>query len=100
MPLVLPKLIIDDTGAVDLEDMLHALGEGDEWIAIGTEDPDGFGESIAYCHPINAPLIVAACNQHADLLVLRDEVTKLLTSPYRTEGDRRTLNEAYAKVKP
>lgn len=30
------------------------------WLASGIADEEGFAESVAYCHPANAPLIAAA----------------------------------------
>lgn len=38
-----------------------AVDEGTprEWIAVGIEDENGYAESVAYCHPDNAPAIAA-----------------------------------------
>jgi hypothetical protein len=37
------------------------LGNPDRhWVAVGIADEDGFAESVAYCHPDNAPLISSA----------------------------------------
>lgn len=55
---------VDDGCHDDVENMRHQLLRGketeNEWIAVGLNDSDGYSESVAYCHPMNAPLIAAA----------------------------------------
>jgi len=101
MTTTLPKLVVDQDGCDTINNMIEQLGAQDSgWIAIGIEDADGYAESIAYCHEINAPLIVEACNQHADLIALRDAVA-VMQDPkhYQTIGDVMALEAAYEKVK-
>lgn len=48
----------------DTENMAYQLtddaGTSREWVAVGLHDEDGYAASVAYCHPMNAPLIAAA----------------------------------------
>jgi hypothetical protein len=62
----------DENCTDDVDNMVACLlagkGTAREWVAIGIEDADGYAESVAYCHPDNAPLIVRAWNAY-DVLV-------------------------------
>jgi hypothetical protein len=40
--------------------ILSDAGTDREWTAVGIADKDGYAESVAYCHPDNAPLVSAA----------------------------------------
>lgn len=61
-----PEPWVIDDGIDDPENMADELlrnaGEENEWIAIGIADEEGYAESVAYCHPNNAPRIVACIN--------------------------------------
>jgi hypothetical protein len=59
--------VVDD--GTDTRDNMAAclMDPACEWVAIGIEDGEGYAESVAYCHPNNAPFIVRACNSHEAL---------------------------------
>ena len=98
--IILPHLVVDELQIDTDSNRCQQLLEGEEWIAIGIEDADGYAESIAYCHPINAPLIVAACNEHTDLAALRDAVGRYLRAKglHEIEQTGNDLQTAYAKL--
>lgn len=73
---------IDKNGTDSVENMAEQIKKGD-WMAIGIEDREGYAESVAYCHPNNAALIVRAVNRDhvfeellevaSAILVIQDE---------------------------
>lgn len=71
-----------DDHPLDLSQVAHCLlaekGTPNEWVGVGPyfgpDDPDGEGqEHVAYCHPVNAPLMAAA----PDLLTLAEAVLSI-----------------------
>lgn len=60
------------------------------WVAVGIEDEDGYAESVAYCHPSNAPLIAAAPE-------LLDALQNLLAHP-NWPGAKLTARNAIKKA--
>jgi hypothetical protein len=49
-------------------------GPPPDWAVVGLNDEDGFAETIAYCHPSNAPIVAAA----PELLALLTEASTLM----------------------
>lgn len=58
--------VSDGAGFDDIDNMIRCLeddkGTDREWQAIGISDEDGYAESVAYCHPMNAPRITGCVN--------------------------------------
>ena len=65
-----------DSGNDSIENMIDCLsadvGTDREWVAVGLHDEDGYSESVAYCHPDNAPLIASAPDMHEILIKCRE----------------------------
>ena len=61
-----PRPWVVDDGTDSIDNMADCLrtdkGTEREWVAVGICDGDGYAESVAYCHPDNAALIVHAVN--------------------------------------
>lgn len=55
---------IKNDGVDSIDNMVSCLEDDKdtarEWDAIGTADKDGYAESVAYCHPLNMPMILSA----------------------------------------
>ena len=64
-----------------------------QWVAVGTEDAEGYAESVAYCHPSNARLVAAA----PELLAALRECAKQL-SAIGAKGHASVARAAIAKA--
>lgn len=73
------RWVIDD-GLLGQQDHIDRLTEDLDnperhWCAVGTGDGEGYAETVAYCHPDNAPLIAAAPAMFAALQALLPRAT-------------------------
>jgi hypothetical protein len=70
--------IADDRAGPEemLGELSRSLGTGREWVAVGIVDEDGVAAHVAYCHPLNAPLISAA----PDLLAALKSLVNVISS--------------------
>lgn len=63
--------VLDD-GIIQIEDQAEQLiqnkGTNHEWVALGTEDEDGFVAVTALAHPSNAEFIRKRVNAHEELV--------------------------------
>jgi len=80
------------------------LGNPDRhWVAVGIFDEDGFAESVAYCHPDNAPLISSAPNLLAALQaclgLLQDEYNRAVHTGHGTAASWAFINAKTAIAK-
>jgi len=83
--------IIDKAGTDCIENMADCLLKWQppehQWIAVGIEDKDGYAESVAYCHPRNANLIVKAPEMYDLLSEMVDGLKEDHEATMRDEGD-------------
>jgi hypothetical protein len=63
-PNITPGEWIVNDGLLQQQDLIDALTAdlqepSRHWTAVGIEDKEGYAESVAYCHPMNAQAIAA-----------------------------------------
>lgn len=72
-----PGPFIIDDGLVTPENMIDSIRANPTWVAVGIADEDGYAESVAYCHPMNAPLFAAAPEMLHALKLAAEELNKM-----------------------
>lgn len=96
------RWVIED-GLLGQQDHIDRLTEDLDnperhWCAVGIEDEEGYAESVAYCHPFNAPLIAAAPDLLESLAELCEQWPEKLPDTFRHKMTVEKARAAIAKA--
>lgn len=78
-PNITPGLWIQESGCLSRADMAEQLLDpmNTAWVAVGTQDEDGYAVSLAYCHPMHAAAIAAVPELLAALEKIESELADI-----------------------